>query len=108
MEIQKTNLETEDIQTVVLQQPLEDAIKNSPIAHTAKVVGKQVGSSYVGQKKVLGIFRSDIDNQKKDENDVFIDVISLTNTEDVDEILPTALEEREIRAEATQETFIKK
>tara|TARA_B100000470_G_scaffold218132_1_gene203219 strand:- start:21 stop:1970 length:1950 start_codon:yes stop_codon:yes gene_type:complete len=109
MEIQKNNLETEDIQTVLLQQPLEDAVKNSPIILTSKVVGKQVGSSYVGQrKKVLGIFRSDIDNQKKDENDVFIDVISLTDTEDVDEILPTASEEREIRAEATQETFIKK
>jgi replicative DNA helicase Mcm len=108
MEIQKTNLETEDIQTVVLQQPLEDAVKNSPIAHTAKVVGKQVGSSYVGQrKKVLGIFRSDID-QKKDENDVFIDVISMTDTDDVDEILPTEVEEKEIRVEATQETFVKK
>ena len=84
MEIQKTNLETEDIQTVVLQQPLEDAVKNSPIAHTAKVVGKQVRSSYVGQsKQVLGIFRSDID-QKKDENDVFIDVISMADTDDVD------------------------
>ena len=108
MEIQKTNLETEDIQTVVLQQPLEDAVKNSPISHTAKVVGKQVGSSYVGQrKKVLGIFRSDID-QKKDENDVFIDVISMTDTDDVDEILPTEVEEKEIRVEATQETFVKK
>jgi len=108
MEIQKTNLETEDIQTVVLQQPLEDAVKNSPIAHTAKVVGKQVGSSYVGQrKKVLGIFRSDID-QKKDENDVFIDVISMADTDDVDEILPTEAEEKEIRVEATQETFVKK
>ena len=108
MEIQKTNLETEDIQTIVLQQPLEDAVKNSPIAHTAKVVGKQVGSSYVGQrKKVLGIFRSDID-QKKDENDVFIDVISMADTDDVDEILPTEAEEKEIRVEATQETFVKK
>ena len=109
MEIQKTNLETEDIQTVVLQQPLEDAVKNSPITHTAKVVGRQVGSSYVGQrKKILGIFRSDVDDQKKDENDVFIDVISLADTDDVDEILPTGVEEKEIRAEATQETFIKK
>jgi len=109
METQKTNLETEDIQTVILQQPLEVAIKNSPISHYAKVVGKQVGSSYVGQRKqVVGIFRSDIDNQKKDENDVFIDVISLTDTDDVDEILPTEAEEKIIRAEATQETFIKK
>ena len=110
METQKTNLETEDIQTVFLQQPLEHAVKNSPIILHAKVVGKQVGTSFVGQKKqVVGIFRSDIDNQKKDsENDVFIDVISMTDTEDVDEIFPTEIEEREIRAEATQETFINK
>ena len=109
MEIQKTNLKTEDIQTIVLQQPLEDAVKNSPMVRTAKVVGKQVNTSFVGQrKKVLGIFRSDIDNQKKDENDVYIDIVSLSDTEDIDEILPTGAEEREIRAEATQETFIKK
>ena len=109
MEIQKTNLQTEDIQTIILQQPLEDAVKNSPIAHTEKVVGKQVGTSYVGQRKqVVGIFRSDIDNQKKDENDVYIDVISQTDADDVDEILPTDVEEREIRAEAGQETFVKK
>ena len=110
METQKTNLVTEDIQTVFLQQPLEHAVKNSPIILHAKVVGKQVGTSFVGQKKqVVGIFRSDIDNQKKDsENDVFIDVISMTDTEDVDEIFPTKAEEREIRVEATQETFINK
>ena len=109
MEIQKTNLKTEDIQTIVLQQPLEDAIKNSPMVRPAKVVGKQVNTSFVGQrKKILGIFRSDIDNQKKDENDVYIDIVSLSDTEDIDEILPTGAEEKEIRAEATQETFIKK
>ena len=109
MEIQKTNLKTEDIQTIVLQQPLEDAVKNSPMVRLAKVVGKQVNTSFVGQRKrVVGIFRSDIDNQKKDENDVYIDVVSLSDTEDIDEVLPTEAEEREIRVEATQETFVKK
>jgi replicative DNA helicase Mcm len=39
---------------------------------------------------------------------VYIDVVSLSDTEDIDEILPTGAEEREIRAEAIQETFIKK
>ena len=109
MEIQKTNLKTEDIQTIVLQQPLEDAIKNSPMVRPAKVVGKQVNTSFVGQrKKVVGIFRSDIDNQKKDENDVYIDIVSLSDTEVVVENLPTGAEEKVIRVEATQETFIKK
>jgi len=109
MEIQKSHLITEDIQTILLQQPLESATKNSPLIFTAKVVGKQVGTSFVGQRKqVVGVFRSDIDNVKKDENDVYIDVISLTNVEDINEILPTETEEREIRTEATQKEFIDK
>ena len=109
MEIQKTNLKTEDIQTIVLQQPLEDAIKNSPMVRPAKVVGKQVNTSFVGQrKKIVGIFRSDIDNQKNDENDVYIDIVSLSDTEDVDEILPTGADVKVIRVEAIQENFIKK
>jgi len=109
MEIQKSHLITEDIQTILLQQPLESATKNSPIMFNAKVVGKQVGTSFIGQKKqIVGVFRSDIDNVKKDENDVYIDIISLTDVEDINEILPTSAEEREIRAEATQEEFVRK
>ena len=50
----------------------------------------KVGTSFVGQKKrLVGIFRSDID-QKKDEHDVFIDILSLSDVDDVYEIIPSA------------------
>ena len=108
MEVQKSGLKTEDIQTVLFQQPLESAQKNSPILFYGKVIAKQVGTAFVGQKKsVLGVFRSDIDD-KKEEHDVYIDVISLTDVDDVDEILPTEEEEKKLRMESTEGDFIKK
>jgi len=108
MDIQKSGIITEDIQTILMVQPLEYAKKNSPIMFYGKVTGEQVGTSFIGQKKrILGIFRSDID-EKKDENDVYIDVISLTDVDDVDEILPTDDEIRCIKNDIEEGEFIEK
>ena len=96
MDVQKTGLVTEDIQTLILQQPLEDATKNSPITFYGKVTADQVGTSFVGQRKnIIGIFRSIID-PKKDENEVLIDILSITDVDDVEEIFPTPTEEQQI------------
>ena len=108
MEIQKSSISTDDIQTILLQQPLEFAKKNSPIMFYGKVVGDQVGTSFVGQKKrLVGIFRSDID-QKKDEHDVFIDILSLSDVDDVDEILPSDEELVKIKEDIKEGEFINK
>ena len=108
MESQKTGLVTEDIQTILLQQPLEKATKNSPIIFYGKVVGDQVGTSFVGQKKkVVGIFRSNIE-ENKDENEVYIDIVSLTDIDDVNEILPSPEEVVKIKQEVKDEDFITK
>ena len=108
MEPQKTGLITEDIQTLLLQQPLEKATKNSPIIFYGKVIADQVGTSFVGQKKkVVGIFRSNIE-ENKDENDVYIDVISLTDVDDVNEILPSEEETVKIKTEVKEDDFVNK
>ena len=108
MESQKTGLVTEDIQTILLQQPLEKATKNSPIIFYGKVVGDQVGTSFVVQKKkVVGIFRSNIE-ENKDENEVYIDIVSLTDIDDVNEILPSPEEVVKIKQEVKDEDFITK
>jgi len=108
MEISKSSITTDDIQTLLLQQPLEFAKKNSPIMFYGKVTGEQVGTSFVGQKKrLVGIFRSDID-QKKDEHDVFIDIISLTDVDDVEEILPSDDEVKKIKDDMKEDGFIEK
>ena len=108
MDVQKTGLVTEDIQTLILQQPLEDATKNSPITFYGKVTADQVGTSFVGQRKnIIGIFRSIID-PKKDENEVLIDILSITDVDDVEEIFPTPTEEQQIREDVKKEDFIEK
>ena len=108
MEVQKSSISTDDIQTILLQQPLEFAKKNSPIMFYGKVVGDQVGTSFVGQKKrIVGIFRSDID-QKKDEHDVFIDILSLSDVDDVEEILPSDEELVKIKEDIKEGEFIDK
>jgi replicative DNA helicase Mcm len=73
-----------------------------------KVIGDQVGTSFVGQKKrIVGIFRSDID-QKKDEHDVFIDILSLSDVDDVEEILPSDEELVKIKEDIKEGEFINK
>jgi len=108
MDVQKTGLVTEDIQTLILQQPLENATKNSPITFYGKVTADQVGTSFVGQRKnIIGIFRSIID-PKKDENEVLIDVLSITDVDDVEEIVPTQAEEEQIKKDVKDEDFVEK
>ena len=67
-----------------------------------------VRTSYVGQKKLItGLFRSDID-LKKNEHDVFIDVMSV---QDMDENKPQMPDEEEIKklnSDAKEDGFIDK
>jgi len=52
-------LETENIQTIFLNEPLEEAKKNSPIMFVGKIKGTDVGTAFVGQKKrVIGLYKT--------------------------------------------------
>jgi len=97
---------TDDVQVLFLQEQLENAKHSSPVLFMGKVYGNDVSTSYVGQKKrITGIFRSIIDEQTN-ENDVYIDVLSINNLEEEAEILPTVEEEKNLRLEAQKSEYI--
>ena len=108
MEVKSTNVITDDIQTILLQEPLEMCRNHSPTMLNAKLTNHNVGESFVGQrKKVVGIFRSQLD-PKSIEHDIIIDILSLENMDRMKETLPTADEIVKLRKEAEDPDFINK
>lgn len=109
MEPDMSRTKTEYIQTVLIQEPLEQAVNNSPVIFTAKIYGSHIGKVFVGQKKrVTGIFKSIV--TKDDENDIIIQLISMEDLDLCDTILPSDTELQDYRKElSSDETkFIKK
>lgn len=109
MEPDMSRTKTEYIQTVLIQEPLEQAVNNSPVIFTAKIYGSHIGKVFVGQKKrVTGIFKSIV--TKDDENDIVIQLISMEDLDLCDTILPSDIELQDYRKElSSDETkFIKK
>lgn len=88
MEPDRLRTKTDYVQTLLIQEPLEEAQNNSPVIFTAKVYGKHIGKVFVGQKKkVTGIFKSIA--TKTEENDIIIQIISMDDVERCDLIYPS-------------------
>ena len=88
-EIQPKTIQTDDVQTVLMQQFMEYSANNSPVILTGKLIGKNVRTSFVGQRKrITGLFRSKVD-LKNNENDIFIDILCLDDLEENEPIMPS-------------------
>ena len=83
LKVDTSNMETGDVQTVLLQELMENAKNNTQIVLTGKLVDKNVRDSAVGQKKrITGIFKTLVDD-KKNEHDIVIEILTLEDLEDV-------------------------
>jgi replicative DNA helicase Mcm len=99
---------TDDVQTILMQEPMEKSKHSSPTIFVGKLVGSLCRTSYVGQKKeITGLFRSDVD-LKKNEHDVFIDVLSVRDLNDVKPLLPTDDEEKKLINDSKKDGFVDK
>ena len=99
-------LVTDNIQTVFLNEPLEEAIKNSPKMFVGKIKGTNVGTAFVGQKKrVIGLFKTVYD-PKKTEHDVIIDVSYIEDLDDVKLVKPTDSELKKLKEDSKKPDFI--
>lgn len=109
MEPDMSRTKTEYIQTVLIQEPLEQAVNNSPVIFTAKIYGSHIGKVFVGQKKrVTGIFKSIV--TKDDENDIVIQLISMEDLDLCDTLLPSDTEIQDYKKQLSSDEikFIKK
>ena len=99
-------LETENIQTVFLNEPLEEARHNSPVMLVGKIKGTNVGTAHVGQKKrVIGLYKTVYD-PKKTEHNVIIDVAYLEDLDDVKLLKPTEHELNKLKEDAKTPEFL--
>jgi replicative DNA helicase Mcm len=104
--IKTDRMVTEDVQTILMQQPMESSKNSSPVIFTGKLVGNLVRTSYTGQKKLItGLFRSNIDLKNK-EHDVFIDVMSVADLDDTTPILPDEHEKSQLKDDARHEGWM--
>ena len=106
MEIDQKTIVTDDIQTILLQEFMEDSENSSPTILTGKMINNNVRSSFVGQRKrITGLFRSVVD-LKTNENDVFIDILCISDLEDNKLIEPSEKDLAKIAGDVDKKSFI--
>jgi len=104
MELETSKSIIEYIQTVIIQEPLEEAQNNSPVSFVAKLVGHKVGAAFTSQtKKITGVFKTSYDNRKI-EQDIYIDIVEMEDLAEKELIKPTdkQIEEYTERAKDSQ------
>jgi len=101
-------LVTDNIQTVFLNEPLEEARNNTPIMFVGKIKGNSVGTVAVGQKKRVSGFFKTVFDPKKTEHNIIIDVAYLEDLGDVKLIKPTAKQLDKLKEEAKKPEFLDK
>ena len=107
LKVDTSNMETGDVQTVLLQELMENAKNNNQIILTGKLVDKNVRDSAVGQKKrITGIFKTLVDD-KKNEHDIVIEILTLEDLEDVSPNLPSPEQIKKLHEDSKSPEFIK-
>jgi len=99
---------TKYIQTCILQEPLEEAKRSSPVSFIGKLIGDDVGMAYMGQrKKITGVFKTKY-KPTKEEYDINIDIMEMIDLDDVELVKPSKELLVKLRAEAKEEGFLDK
>lgn len=99
---------SEYVQTVVLQESLEESSAHSPVTFIGKLTGDLVGDVFVSQRKrIVGVFRSVV-VPKKVENDINIDIISVDDLGEVKYTVPDKTDLKWLKLEAKKPDFFDK
>ena len=107
MEVDKQSIITGYVQTIVIQEPLEEAKFNNPVNFEAKIYDNHVGSAFPGQKKqITGIFHSKIGSG--DEHEIFIEVTYMADIESVEPLYPSKEQVEQYRKDSEDEGFCDK
>lgn len=107
--IRKSNLETDNIQVIYLQEPMNMSKNSNPLIIKGLLIGDLCGNIFIGQKKrITGIFKSQIDIITN-ENEIVIEIITGDDREEKATLTLTKdqLDEYKIQAK-NEEDFIDK
>jgi replicative DNA helicase Mcm len=96
------------VQGIVIQEPIESTKFGNPVEHDAKIADDLVGPLRVSQKlKMSGILRTVID-RKTNENEIYYDIISYTDTLHSKEAMPTDDELKQMKKDSKEPDFMLK
>lgn len=96
------------VQGIVIQEPIENTKFGNPVEHDAKIADDLVGPLRVSQKlKMSGILRTVID-RKTNENEIYYDILSYTDTADTKEAMPTEDELVQMKKDSEEPDFMLK
>lgn len=108
MIINGSTIKTDYIQTIIVQEPAEEAENNTPVSFVAKIKGKYVGEVFTGQTKLItGVLKTVVENGSN-ENPLIIDVIDLVDVDDVKIFMPTDEEKQKYKKDAESPDFMDK
>lgn len=95
------------VQTIVIQEPIEESKFNNAVSFEAKIYDSHVGNAYPGQKKLMtGIMHSKIG--KDNEHDIFIEITSMVDKESSEPLQPTPEQKEKYLRDSKGEDFCDK
>lgn len=105
MEVDMIQSRTEDIVTVLLEEPTEEAIHSHPKRYPAWVKGSLINDISIGaRKRVKAVFKS---IPKKDKtNDIMLDVVSFTDLEEKEECILSPEQVEDLKSKSKESNFV--
>ena len=105
-----SSIETGYIQTITIQEPVEEIQNNSPVIFVAKLIDKDVRGAYMGQrKKIKGLFKTVVDQSKKtNEFENYIEVVEMEDLDDIKLIMPRDDQIKKWSNEKNDEDYLNK
>jgi replicative DNA helicase Mcm len=95
-------------QNIVIQEPIENTKFGNPIEYDAKITGEMVGDVRVSQKMRLSAVLRTVVDRKKNENEIYYDILSYKDLADSKEVLPTEEEIAIMKKDVEEPDFMLK
>lgn len=90
MHIEQKSIKMEYIQTLLLQEPMDESVNNSPIMFVGKIKHIDVGTVFPGQRKELtAMFKIDINDPRKHEHNIILDIVGIKDMDEDKKSKPT-------------------
>jgi len=107
MEINPKSIKMEYIQTLLLQEPMDESENNSPVLFVGKIKHTDVGTVFPGQKKdITAMFKIDINDIRKHEHNIILDVVGIKDMDEVKKNKPTPEEITEYIKDSKKPEFV--
>lgn len=104
--LDQSTVRSEDIRTIIVQEPPEEVRHGAPVMRKCHVRGELIFDAYSGQKKTItGVFRS-MPQKGKSTSKIVINVISMQSLDDDRMMLPDETKARQLETMAKKPNYV--